>query len=118
MVRSVFAKQDGPAFTQARARDTAALILQESGSLTHHQRMTVAPERPSGRLARYRRGPWVIWHHMRLLHCEPVRELYCYARGESQVATFACIRLFRKGAMLPSLHSPNTYPRPYIVTLY
>jgi hypothetical protein len=39
------------------ARDTAASILQESGSLVKPPRMTVAAERPSGRLARYTHGP-------------------------------------------------------------
>lgn len=52
----------------------------------------------------------MIWHHIRLCRCEHRHKLHCYARGESQVATFACIRLFRKCAMLPSLHSPNTLP--------
>jgi hypothetical protein len=31
------------------------------------------------------------------------------------VATFACIRLIRKGAMLPSLHSPNTHTVGHIL---
>ena len=51
----------------------------------------------------------MIWHHMRLSSCECAYKLPYYARGESQVATFACIRLFHNGAMLPSLHSPNTH---------
>ena len=52
---------------------------------------------------------WVIWHHMKSFDGEHTHKLHSYARGESQVATFACIPLFRKGAMLPSLHSPNTH---------
>lgn len=31
------------------------------------------------------------------------------------MATFACIRLFRKGAVLPSLHSPNTHTVGHIL---
>lgn len=36
------------------------------------------------------------------------------------MATFACIQLTRKGVLVPTVHSPNTYTycvRPYIVAL-
>jgi len=41
--------------------------------------------------------------------------------GDSEVATFACIQLIHMGALVPSVHSPNTYTHclcPYIVILH
>jgi hypothetical protein len=108
MKRAGIVKQDGPASTYACARDTAASILQRSAAspITMNDG---CGGKTFGTARALHTSLWVIWHHIKLSRCEPMHRLHSYARGESQVATFACIQLFHIGAMLPSLHSPNTH---------
>jgi len=77
----------------------------------------------SGRLVRCRlqgsgrRAGWMIWHHTVIsLCCEPAYTLILHklrlcqgSESDSQVATFACIQLARKGVAVPHVHLPNTY---------
>jgi hypothetical protein len=50
----------------------------------------------------------LIWHHTAMSGCEHMHEVRLGEEGDSQVATFACMQLNRNGALVPSVHSPNT----------